>query len=42
MKTFEVLEHAGADKVVRLAIPVEEANRCYHLVMNPPFLLDNT
>ena len=27
MKTFETLEHAGADKVVRLAIPVEEANR---------------
>ena len=33
MKTFEVLEQAGADKVVRLAIPVEEANRRYHLVV---------
>ena len=33
MKTFEMLKEAGADKVVRLAIPVEEANRRYHLVV---------
>jgi hypothetical protein len=33
MKTFETLEHAGADKMVRLAIPVDEANRRYHLVV---------
>jgi hypothetical protein len=33
MKSFQTLEHAGADKVVRLAIPVDEANRRYHLVV---------
>jgi len=33
MKTFETLQQAGPDKVVRLAIPVEEANRRYHLVV---------
>lgn len=33
MKTFEILEQAGADKVVRLSIPVDEANRRYHLVV---------
>ena len=31
--TFETLQHAGADRVVRLAIPVDEANRQYHLVV---------
>jgi hypothetical protein len=33
MKTFEIVQRAGADKVVRLAIPVDEANRSYHLVV---------
>jgi hypothetical protein len=33
MKTFETLQQAGADKMVRLAIPVEEANRRYKLVV---------
>ena len=33
MKTFETLQQAGADKMVRLTIPVEEANRPYHLVV---------
>ena len=33
MTTFETLQEAGPDKVVRLAIPVEEANRRYHLVV---------
>jgi hypothetical protein len=42
MKTFEVLEHAGPNKVVRLAIPVEEANRRYHLVVLFPMLFGPT
>jgi hypothetical protein len=33
MKTFEINEAAGADKMVRLAIPVDEANRRYRLVV---------
>jgi hypothetical protein len=33
MRTFETVEHADADKILRLAIPVEEANRPYHLVV---------
>jgi hypothetical protein len=33
MKTFEMVEHADADKMLRLAIPVDEANRSYHLVV---------
>jgi len=33
MKTFETVEHADADKILRLAIPVDEANRSYHLVV---------
>jgi hypothetical protein len=33
MKTFETLQEAGADKVVRLAIPVDEAFRRYHFVI---------
>jgi hypothetical protein len=31
MKTFEMVQNAGADKVLRLAIPVDEPNRQYHL-----------
>ncbi len=33
MKAFDVVEHADADKILRLAIPVDEANRSYHLVV---------
>jgi hypothetical protein len=33
MKTFETVEHADADKMLRLAIPVDEAHRPYHLVV---------
>jgi hypothetical protein len=33
MKNFESVEHAGADRVLRLAIPVDEANRPYYLVV---------
>jgi hypothetical protein len=33
MKAFEMVEHADADKILRLAIPVDEANRSYHLVV---------
>ncbi len=33
MKTIELLEHAGSDKVVRLSIPVDEANKDYHIVV---------
>ena len=33
MQTFETLQEAGADKILRLAIPVDEANRRYHLVV---------
>jgi hypothetical protein len=33
VKTFETVEHADADKIVRLAIPVDEAHKPYHLVV---------
>jgi hypothetical protein len=33
MKTFETVKHADGDKILRLAIPVDEANRSYHLVI---------
>jgi hypothetical protein len=33
MKTFETVARADADKTLRLVIPVEKANRSYHLVV---------
>lgn len=33
MKTIETTQKAGADKVLRLAIPVAEANQEYRLVI---------
>jgi hypothetical protein len=33
MKTLELIEQAGADKVVRVAIPVDEAARRYRLIV---------
>ena len=33
MKTVEMIQDADADKVVRLAIPVEEADRPYRLIV---------
>jgi hypothetical protein len=33
MKTFETLESAGDDKMVHLAIPVDEAHRRYHFIV---------
>jgi hypothetical protein len=33
MKTIELLQRAGDDKMLRLTIPVEQANQRYHLVI---------
>lgn len=33
MKTLELVEQAGEDKVVRIAIPVDEAARRYRLIV---------
>jgi hypothetical protein len=33
MKTFEINERTGDDKMIRLAIPVDEAHRFYHLIV---------
>ena len=33
MKTIETTQTAGSDKVLRLTIPVDEANRPYRLVI---------
>lgn len=33
MKTIELTQQAGDDKVLRLTIPVEQANQRYHLVI---------
>ena len=33
VKTIETLQQAGPDKILRLAIPVEQAGRRYHVVI---------
>lgn len=33
MKTIEITEHAGADKIVHLAVPVDSANQLYRFVI---------
>ena len=33
MKTIELIQEAGADKIVRVAIPVDEAARRYRLIV---------
>ncbi len=33
MKTIELTQQAGADKLLRLTIPVDQANHRYHMVI---------
>lgn len=33
MQTFEMFQQASSDKMLHLTIPVDEANRCYRMVI---------